>query len=120
MDICNICNQTKYLILDHKTKEVLCSKCYKVSKDRYSNVSTHERCSGCKEIKPVHVRDESGKPICPNCHHKARYHDPSTYEKCSGCGEVKHVNARNEFGEPICSNCYHQRRVKMTAHPHPA
>jgi hypothetical protein len=85
----------------------VCANCN--IKARKADLSKHERCRKCREIKPVAVRSASGKP-CPNCYRIARYRDRSWYEKCRKCGKLRPVETRSSLGKPLCPVCYKKTR----------
>lgn len=107
--ICSACGLPKTdLHRNRRTGEVICYNCYR------KDISMHEECSRCGNIRQVAMRNASGGAICNNCYRK----DPSTHKECSRCGNIRQVIARNESGGAICKDCYrHQRLAKMVAHP---
>jgi hypothetical protein len=73
-----------------KTGKPICDTC--LGKQR-----TKEVCSCCRRLRLVHIRTETGDPICSVCGRKR--------EPCSRCGKTLQVAARLEGLGPLCSAC---------------
>jgi len=74
-------------------REPVCRACYEV---RFNS----EPCRLCGALRPVHQRDEAGRPICKNC-----YQLFGNVRDCACCGERRPVHSRSEQGEPLCRRC---------------
>ena len=85
--------------------ELLCDGCFKKDPRNFEN------CSKCGEFKPVNMRDELRRPICPGCYKKIRYADKKLYEVCAGCDNVKPVHVRDGNRNALCVSCY--RRLEQ-------
>ena len=59
-----------------------------------------ERCIRCDALREPAIRDEQGRPLCPNC----LVTDPTNLETCVNCGRRRSVNTRTPHG-PICPTC---------------
>ena len=94
LGVCEECHEEKRSIRKNsKTGKDICFGCYVTA--------SSEVCCKCLKLRPVHTRNEEGKPICPQCYREAR-----THEECFLCSKMRPVATRSASGRPICSGCY--------------
>lgn len=77
----------------------ICSTC--AAKRRAS-----EACSHCTQMRPVHMRSDTGAPLCGRC---ARRREP-----CARCAKTLPVSARLEGVGPLCSLCLKREPAYFT------
>jgi hypothetical protein len=59
-----------------------------------------EECVRCGARREPAIRDDQGRPLCPNC----LATDPANVEVCINCGKRRRVQSRTPNG-PLCPNC---------------
>ena len=59
-----------------------------------------EECVRCGARREPAIRDDQGRPLCPNC----LVTDPANVEVCISCGKRRRVQNRTPDG-PLCPNC---------------
>ncbi|MFJ2258600.1 hypothetical protein ACIOKD_09635 [Streptomyces sp. NPDC087844] len=62
--------------------------------------SRSEECVRCGARREPAIRDDRGRPLCPNC----LVTDPANIEVCISCGKRRRVQNRTSDG-PLCPNC---------------
>lgn len=92
--LCSECGSEKYVYINRKTGSLICNNCR--SMKRYYDISKHEYCIKCENLKPVAKRTKDKKPICQRC---------SNHEKCSICKKLKPVKIRTKRGKTFCKVC---------------
>jgi hypothetical protein len=62
--------------------------------------SRAKQCARCDAFREPAMRDEHGRPVCPNC----LLRDPVNQEPCTACGRTRPVATRTAAG-PLCETC---------------
>ncbi|MEN9921382.1 MAG: hypothetical protein RLZZ517_360 [Candidatus Parcubacteria bacterium] len=98
-EICCRCKLPAEKIAQRTPKGPVCKKCSSLS--RLYDISKHEICCGCGNLKPV-SRRKGEDPFCLSCVQK----DPYWWEICFYCEQPGHVAARSHFhNAAICPTC---------------
>lgn len=93
---CPACGRlTRYLARNHELghSTPVCNRC---------QTAGYKTCSQCRKYRPVHARDETGRPLCVRCADGVAF-------ICPECGQVGQRHSKNR-----CHACYYRSAALRT------